>query len=742
MDSIANPGFAILKNKAGGAVPLAGIDVKARIGDVFSRTVVTQLYENREEINIEAVYTFPLPSEAILLEFTVTIDGRVRRGEVMKKRQAQRAYENAVEQGNTAAMLEEIGDGLYSMNIGNILAGQKIEISFSYSEFNIWNGHLLRFCMPSVIAPRYGDPASAGISEHQTPVTSPDAVNRLSWSVLVTGELAGCAVTCPTHQVRTLRQEDGILLKSDSFADRDLVVEIRAHRDPVPYAALGRDGDGYVAAVAITPDFGEELESSRRDVDIIIDCSGSMSGQSIQQARSALIHILSQLKPLDCFNIIRFGSRIVPLFDRPVPAEEEYLQQARALLERLEADLGGTEIAAALDSAYASHNSELHHDILLITDGQVYVSDDFYERAIRSGSRIFAVGVGNAVSEGILRRLSNVTGGKAEFVTPNESMAEKIVRHFQRMCCPAAASEIRWPAEADWIWPENGPRLFHGDTSVFFASFGRKPEGAAELKTLASEKSLSWTSELPASADETECSDLARMAVRRRIAGSDTDESAVLAVKYRLVSPLTSYILVEENADSQNIPLPELRTVPQMPPAGMMGVAMCCQSLAVPPSPPGMGMMNMMGMMGMNSPMFSAMKKAGSSPDSGNRSASGANSSGGDLQVHFYQLLDTLSSLDEAQVRELFRERSIDALARMGLPKLGEARLRLIASRGADESVLFILFLNRLLETKSGELGGAPVAAYISRAFSRLAPDEQKLKDPEAGLFDELFASC
>ena len=145
MNSKSSDKCAVLKDQSGNPVPLTGIDVRATIDDVLTRACITQTYENREELNIEAVYTFPLLLDAVLLDFTVRIDGKVRRGTVMKKSTARADYENAVEQGDSAAMLENTGDGLYSMSVGNLLAGQKIEISFSYAYPNVWNGRLLRY---------------------------------------------------------------------------------------------------------------------------------------------------------------------------------------------------------------------------------------------------------------------------------------------------------------------------------------------------------------------------------------------------------------------------------------------------------------------------------------------------------------------------------------------------------------------------------------------------------------------
>ena len=178
MNSKSSDKCAVLKDQSGNPVPLTGIDVRATIDDVLTRACITQTYENREELNIEAVYTFPLLLDAVLLDFTVRIDGKVRRGTVMKKSTARADYENAVEQGDSAAMLENTGDGLYSMSVGNLLAGQKIEISFSYAYPNVWNGRLLRFMLPTVNCRRVSsrscstDPAT--INWNTTIPTAPD----------------------------------------------------------------------------------------------------------------------------------------------------------------------------------------------------------------------------------------------------------------------------------------------------------------------------------------------------------------------------------------------------------------------------------------------------------------------------------------------------------------------------------------------------------------------------------------
>ena len=86
-------------------------------------------------------------------------------------------------------------------------------------------------------------------------------------------------------------------------------------------------------------------------------------------------------------------------------------------------------------------------DILLITDGEVWDTEaSIIEEAQRSRHRIFTVGVGSAVSESFVRDLAEKTSGACELVSPRENMANRIVRHFQRINQPDFKSiEIEWP---------------------------------------------------------------------------------------------------------------------------------------------------------------------------------------------------------------------------------------------------------------------------------------------------------
>ena len=724
MNSKSSDKCAVLKDQSGNPVPLTGIDVRATIDDVLTRACITQTYENREEHNIEAVYTFPLLLDAVLLDFTVRIDGKVRRGTVMKKSTARADYENAVEQGDSAAMLENTGDGLYSMSVGNLLAGQKIEISFSYAYPNVWNGRLLRFMLPTVIAEKYGDPASAGIDDCLAPVTSVHAQNPYQCTVTVTGSLVSADISSPTHRLERSGTEGEIQLSVSDFADRDLVIELRSCSDPAPYACCGRDGENYVAAVAMTPDFGSEVKRRPREVDIIIDCSGSMTGDSIIQARTALLEILNQLQETDSFNIIRFGSTVEPLFSKHEPYSENSINKARELLEELDANLGGTELEDALSAAFRTGTKGRLHDLLLITDGQVYEGDDFYSRVQKAECRIFTVGVGDAVSEGLLKKLSQITGGMAEFVTPNENMSERIVRHFQRMNAPCSGAQISWPEAPDWIWPLGEPKLFHGDTAVFFAGFSHRPAGMVKLTAVSENHSFSWECILPEHADETEYSDLARICMQRRLSGKNGDNAAELAEKYRLVTPLTSYLLIEENAGREELPLPQIRVVPQMAVLGMGGAI--SQSRACGASAAGMFS------------FMSAFAGTGAKLSSSYDSCCAGDICPDDAPVEkdLPQLIFNLAALNLAASKSLFAAAGVDELCTLELPDGAAHKLRDIISIGICERTVFVLFMHMLLIEFSDELNSAVIGSFIKRSYSRLTAAEKNLSPEIEKLFE------
>lgn len=348
MTALAQEKFEELLTTADGLpIPLQDVRITGHLNDLLSEITIKQTFCNREKVNIEAIYTFPLPMDAVLLDLTISLANRTLKGVAVEKREAEEKYEDAITDGNTVVMLQQPEPGLFTMNLGNLQAGETAIIRFTYVLLHKWNGNLLRFFLPTTIAPRYGDPQKAGLDPHQEPSVDLVIDHRFTLDISVTGRLHGTQIESPSHNIEIEREESvttvGLKL-SDASMDRDFILLFRDQMESRFSAAVDVDPEGYVLSGSFNPIFSCEEADSPRSIKIVVDCSGSMNGVSIRQTRKALVRILDSLRPQDTFNIILFGSQCRPLFSSQVKPSTFNLTRARRMARNLQADMGGTEI--------------------------------------------------------------------------------------------------------------------------------------------------------------------------------------------------------------------------------------------------------------------------------------------------------------------------------------------------------------------------------------------------------------
>jgi Ca-activated chloride channel family protein len=573
-----------LETEAGYEMVFLGASVKATVRNTSTETVMCQRFRNPRQETVEVVYNFPLPVQAVLLSLQVRLNGTTYSGKVQEAKQAERRYEEAITDGDTPILLKQVSESFFNLNLGNLQAGDEVEIEMRYSQLHSWQGDQLRMVIPTTLAPRYGNPADLGMSPEQVTGSSLLVEYRADLAITIEGELAQSRMESPSHPV-SFWKEDGKIGVSGREGgipmDRDFVLTFhRAGRHPAT-AYYDRDLEGnWVAWLSFRPEVDMGVRTPRH-LKIVLDCSGSMGGNSIAQARIALREIIGNLLPGDAFNIIRFGSSAESLFPASQLATAEKIQQALQWIPHIEADMGGTEMAAGLQMAYRSccgAGEYASPEVLLITDGQVSAVNELVNSAKKSGHRHFTVGVGSSVSEDVVRRLAKSTGGACELVTPGEGMAPAIVRHFKRVeLPPVSRADILWPC---WIKPlESSPfdGVFSTDTVHHFARLPQKPIGSVTVYLSFSDKVWSETIPLQPWSDNPDEGELpveqltlARIAAASRIREcADANERIKLGFSYQLQSKETSYLVVAERDKKDYSECgPALISVPNMLPAG------------------------------------------------------------------------------------------------------------------------------------------------------------------------------
>ncbi len=563
----------------GERVALCDVAVTAVLQDLLAEVTVSQTYRNDEATNIEAVYTFPLPLDAVLLELDVEIGERRLTGTVVEKKAAEAKYEDAIESGDAAVMLEVIEPGLYTMNVGNLLPDETARITFRYALLYRWTGERLRLFLPTTIAPRFGESPHL---PHQAPAASLTVENTFSLRVEVLGALRNAQFVCPSHAVDLVHSAEKAVLslqQPKAVMDRDFILNVKAPQATRSFVLCGEDGTGITALASFQPFFPGLQQPRPLALAIVIDCSGSMQGDSMEQAKRALDGILEGLQPEDRITLVAFGSSTRLLSQHLLPCDQTNLAKARDFAASLDATMGGTEIGDALQEAYDALGRTETADIFVVTDGEVSAWETVVDEATKSGHRIFTVGIGSAVSEAFVRALAAGTGGECELVSPQEGMADRVVRHFERMRAPRARRvAVGWPAGATHISPSRIGAVFEGDTVVACASFGGPPaHGSAILEVEIDtgeivRQELAFLTATPASSADG-LSTVARVAAAARVKELDDVAGLETALRYRLVSPLTNWLVIAPRAEGdKSTELPALIKVPQTLAAGWGGM--------------------------------------------------------------------------------------------------------------------------------------------------------------------------
>ena len=553
---------------------------------------IRQTYRNEGSENVETIYTFPLAWGTTLLGMSICVNGKTMKGTVIEKKEAQERYEDAIIDGDTPVMLESAGRDLYSASLGNLLPGEEAIIELEYGQILSVQDGQLRLSLPCTLAPRYGEAnLLKDFVERHFVKSNPLIERRFHFELEVIGALAKSRISSPTHRIstNTNAQCNRIALDRTSMLDRDLVLLLSGVGDTA-FAACGADVNvdeikEHVCLFSFTPDRTllsrpKNNRSKPINLKILVDCSGSMAGDSIVQARVALSSLIDTLHPADKVSFSKFGGQTANILGELTACSPEHIAALRDETNRLEANMGGTEMNRAIQRVMTinddSGESPETAAILLITDGEVWDIENVVATVRCGGHRIFAIGVGSSPAESLLREMALASDGQCSMVTPKEDMRPLVLRLCKSMR-DQRFIQVKINFAEPTIW--QSPTRLSIDPGSMVHVWTKISSVPAEAPRI----SWSETSECEEPSTNHEVAienisthkdaDLPRMLAAHQILNV-VDETTVrdIAIRHQLVTRYTNLFLVFQRVESQKPgDLPHLQPIEHMLAAGWQG---------------------------------------------------------------------------------------------------------------------------------------------------------------------------
>lgn len=554
-------------------------DANMTLTGLINHVVVKQTYQNQNPFAVNARYVFPLPDESAVHAMTMRIGERVIKGQIDKKVAAEKKYAEAKQAGKQAALVRQQRANMFITNVANIAPGEQVIIELEYQEIIDYSSGTFTVRFPGTITPRYHvTQGEIDINkESQKPTNSlphgwlspvystqknddkPSSQFNLNLDIDVGLELVD--INSKFHNVNIQNTAFGqysIELNEQNALNRDFVLEFKPLQKEQAQAAFFTEqfenGERYGLAMLMPPaDNFIATQRLARETVFVVDTSGSMHGQSMEQAKNALFYALSLLDSNDSFNIIGFDNVVTLMSDKPLVASGFNLRRAERFIYGLQAD-GGTEIQGALDAVLdGSQFDGFVRQVIFLTDGSVSNEDALFKsiQAKLGDSRLFTVGIGSAPNSFFMRRAADIGKGSFTFIGSTSEVQPKMQQLFDKLAHPAITNLALSDENGNSLdfWPSPLPDLYFNEPIMVAIKLNNASNVILNGQTAQGPISINLNTQAGSNAKG-----IAKLWARQKIKSlllynsqnAVKDEVQQLALTHQLLSPFTAFIAIEQ----------------------------------------------------------------------------------------------------------------------------------------------------------------------------------------------------
>jgi Ca-activated chloride channel homolog len=546
--------------------PLAMVNhrVTVEIVDQVAITTLEQTFRNHTDRALEATYLFPVPKGATVDKFTMWVAGKEQGGELLDAKHANKVYTDIVRRTQDPGLLEYLGNSLMRLKVFPVPPKGDQKVKISYKSIAPKDGSLVEYVYPL-----------------KTDGKGTRTLEEFAVKIHIQSQHAIHNIYSPTHSITTTRKGDKDVMidfeRNQAMLDKDFQLfygfgDKDIGLTPLLYKPIAAE-DGYFMFL-VSPQVEMAQKRLPRDLVLVLDTSSSMSDIKMAQARKALKFCLGELQEQDRFAVIKFSTTVTPFRDKLVPANKDYLDAATKWVDGLKVS-GGTAILPALDEALGMRTDDASRPftVIFFTDGLPTVdetnTDVIVKKTVAKNSantRIFTFGVGDDVNAAMLDQLAEQTRAVSTYVRPAEDIGDKVASLYGKISHPvltdvklAVGENIRLHE----IYPPKLPDLFHGNQLVVIGRFTGFGHTAVRLTGMVGSERKEFIYELTfpeKTANDTGKDFVEPLWARRkvgflldqiRVNGEKKeliDEVVVLAKRYGIATPYTSYLVVPDQA--------------------------------------------------------------------------------------------------------------------------------------------------------------------------------------------------
>jgi len=557
-------------------------DANMTLTGLINHVVVKQTYQNDNPFAVNARYVFPLPDESAVHAMTMRIGERVIKGQIDKKVEAEKKYQAAKKAGKQAALVRQQRANMFITNVANIGPGEQVIIELEYQEIIDYSSGTFAIRFPTTITPRY-HAISGEIGQSNTDKTVLNQApsgwlnpvyniqssehsqgdvpsSKFSLNIDIDVGLELVEINSKFYNVDIHNPAFGqytVALNEQNATNRDFVLEFKPLQKESAQAAFFtqqfKNGDRYGLAMLMPPaDHFTQTQRLPREMVFVVDTSGSMHGQSMEQAKKALFYALSLLDSDDSFNIIGFDNVVTPMSDKPLVASGFNLRRAERFIYNLEAD-GGTEIQGALDAVLDGSRFEgFVRQVVFLTDGSVSNEDALFKNIQRKlgDSRLFTVGIGSAPNSFFMRRAADIGKGSFTFIGSTHEVQPKMQQLFDRLAHPAITNLTLSDESTKSLdfWPSPLPDLYFGEPIMVAIKLNDTNQITLNGQTAQGPLNIKLSAQNSANAKGIDKL-WARQKMKSLLLYNDRqtvkNEVQGLALTHQLLSPFTAFIAIE-----------------------------------------------------------------------------------------------------------------------------------------------------------------------------------------------------